>query len=98
MVCRGYTTQVRNYAKWDLMVQTSAHTVHKTQLTPFVTCSVTAHWLDTWPIVTVQLSPILDCHLPLFAEICTLGNFSELQLSNTTSSKKEEKRKGEKYI
>lgn len=46
----------------------------------------TIHSQFLWPIVTVQLFPVLDSHLPLSAEICTLGNFSELQLSKTTSS------------
>lgn len=43
-----YTTLVRNYTKWDIMNQTDAHTVHKTQLT--LTCMPpgSAHQLDTF--------------------------------------------------
>lgn len=47
----------------------------------------TAHQSYTFGhIVTVQLLQILDCLLPLSAEICILCNFPELQLLYTTSS------------
>lgn len=48
MLIIEYTTLVRNYTKWDLMNQTDAHTVHKTQLT--LTCMLlgTAHQSGTF--------------------------------------------------